>query len=184
PGDISSTNARIMVKASNNVFFAINKAVLSIIPADYALIFDSLEYQICQPEDIDISFTYQTYSSYNETTTFTAIDVPLGLVVNLSQNQAHTADTQVTMNISGTDNLESGPSVLTVLAESPTGEQKEYPIQLSMYNTAMEPVVLQSPMDAQTHIPTKSILSREDHPHANHLYGHVSTTPAASSHLD
>lgn len=184
PGDISSTNARIMVKASNNVFFAINKAVLSIIPADYALIFDSLEYQICQPEDIDISFTYQTYSSYNETTTFTAIDVPLGLVVNFSQNQANTTDTQVTINISGTDNLESGPSVLTVLAESPTGEQKEYPIQLSMYNTTMEPVVLQSPMDAQTDIPTKSILRWEDYPNANQFEVQVSTTPDFSTLLD
>src|SRR5690606_20169763 len=162
----------------------INKAVLSISPADYALIFDSLEYQICQPADIDISFTYQTYSSYNETTTFTAIDAPLGLVVNFSQNQANTTDTQVTINISGTDNLEAEPSVITEFAENPTGEQIEYAIQLSMSNTTNEPVVLQTPMDAQTDIPTQSILRWQDYPNSSQFEVHVSTTTDFSTLRD
>src|SRR5690606_41306853 len=62
--------------------------------------------------------------------------------------------------------------------------RSEYPIQLSMYNTTMEPVVLQSPMDAQTDIPTKSILRWEDYPNANQFEVQVSTTPDFSTLLD
>lgn len=184
PGDINSTNARIMVKAANNVFFAINKAVLSISPANYALIFDSLEYQVCQPEDIDIPFTYQTYSGYNETTTFSVTDAPVGLVVSFSQNQANSTDTQVTISISGTETLDSGTSVLTVIAESSTGEPKEYPIQLSMYNATMDPLVLKTPMDQQTDVPIQSILTWEDYPNASQFEVQVSTAPDFSILLD
>lgn len=176
PGDLQSTNARIMVKAANNIFFAINKAVLEITPANYSLIFNSLEYQVCQPTDLDIVFTYKTYLDYNENTTFSAIDVPEGLTVGFSQNQANTNDTEITVDITGTGSLPSGNNTLTIVAESSSGEHKEYPIQLSVYNATMEELVLQTPINQQTDVPIQSILTWEAYPNANQFEVQVSTT--------
>src|SRR5690606_22825854 len=175
PGDITSTNARIMVKASNNIFFAINKAVLAISPANFALIFDNLEYQVCQPENLDISFTYNTYSGFNENTSFSITDAPPGLIVNMSQDQASADDTVITLSISGTGTLPSGSSTLTIVAQSPTGGVKEYPIQLFLYNTTMDAVVLQSPANQQTDVPIQSVLTWEPYSNANQFEVQVST---------
>lgn len=175
PGDITSTNARIMVKASNNIFFAINKAVLAISPANFALIFDNLEYQVCQPENLDISFTYNTYSGFNENTSFSITDAPQGLIVNMSQDQASADDTVITLSISGTGTLPSGSSTLTIVAQSPTGGVKEYPIQLFLYNTTMDAVVLQSPANQQTDVPIQSVLTWEPYSNANQFEVQVST---------
>lgn len=175
PGDITSTNARIMVKAANSIFFAVNKAVLQIVPADYALIFDSLEYQVCQPSNLEIPFTYKTYSGYTKNTTFTATDIPQGLIVGFSQNQANTNDTEVTINISGTGSLPSGTNTLTIVAESADEGLKEYPIQLSIYSSTMETIVLQTPTNQQMDVPIQGILTWEPYPNASQFEVEVSS---------
>ncbi len=181
PGDITSTNARIMIKAANNIFFAINKAVLAINPANFALLFDTLEYQVCQPQNLDIPFTYNTYLGYSDNTNFSATDVPPGLIVNFSQNQASADDTEITISIGGTGTLPPGPSTFTIVAESQTGGVKEYPIQISVYSTAMDAVMLQSPLNQQTDAPIQSILTWEPYSNASQFEVQVSTAADFSS---
>lgn len=175
PGDINSTNARIMVKAANNIFFSINKAVLAVNPANFALIFDNLEFQICQPENLDIPFSFKTYQGYNENITFSTIDVPQGLTVGFSQNQASESDTDITINISGSGNLASGYNTFTVVAESASGERKEYPIELSVYASFMEDVTLNAPIDQALDVQIQSVLSWEPYPNASQFEVQLST---------
>src|SRR5690606_7653914 len=76
---------------------------------------------------------------------------------------------------SGTGTLPSGSSTLTIVAQSPTGGVKEYPIQLFLYNTTMDAVVLQSPVNQQTDVPIQMLLTWEPYSKSNQFKVQVST---------
>ncbi|QLE01506.1 proprotein convertase P-domain-containing protein [Galbibacter sp. BG1] len=167
PGDITTTNARIMVKASNNIFFAINEAVLSIQPSNFALLFNTLEYNICQPNTVEIPFTYHAYNSFNETVSFSTTNVPAGLNVSFSAPSAVNSDTDIVIDINGTENLALGSNSFNVVATASGGEVKEYPIDLRIYSDTFEDLTLSSPADNETDVSLSPIVSWEPYDNAN-----------------
>ncbi len=157
PG-LGTTQARVMVKASNNVFFAVNSADFTIEESEVVLQFDRLEYEVCQPDNLIVPFTYETYQGFNETTTFSALNLPSGLGVNFSPTTATADDTPVTITFSNTAAVSSGTYPITIRATS-TSLTKDVILDVVILNTSFSDVVLSSPLDGIDDLSLNSILS-------------------------
>lgn len=143
PPESVSPAVRIMVKAVDNVFFAINSSNLIIQESEFALNFDKIEHTICQPNNLVFNFTYNTFSTFNEIVTFTAIDVPSGLTVSFNPTTAINDGEQVEVIITGTGSIAQGSSSFTINAASLGGTIKDYPISINTLNSTInEPVLL------------------------------------------
>ena len=116
PGN-ATTQARIMVKASDNVFLAVNSSDFTIQESAVVLDFQDLSFEVCQPDDIVIPFTYQTFSGFNETSTF-SVDLPVGLTGAFVPTQATANDTAVDLTISNTNGVTPGEYTITVTSTS------------------------------------------------------------------
>ena len=143
PGN-PTTEARIMIKASNNIFFAVNASDFTIAESDIVLNFADLKHEVCQPDTLIVPFNYETYLGFSEEVTFSIDTPPVGLDVSFSPATAMTGDTPVTMTFSNTQNLAVGNYPITVLATS-LSNSKEVTIDLNVYDTNFSEVVLVSP---------------------------------------
>lgn len=111
PGNVTNTG-RIMVKASNNIFFAVNSTDFTIEPSQVVLNFENLDYEVCQPDDLVIPFVYETYDGFNENATFSA-NVPAGMSANFSPTNATANSTDVDLTLSNTNSVAPGkPTIL------------------------------------------------------------------------
>ncbi|NAY92631.1 T9SS type A sorting domain-containing protein [Muricauda sp. JGD-17] len=161
PGNVTS-GARVMVKASNNVFFAVNDSNFSIQQDEVVLAFDSLDHEVCQPNDITIPFAYQTFDGFNETSTFSA-DVPAGLTALFSPVDATSDDTTVDLTLSNTNNVAPGIYDITVTSTS-ASVTKEVVLSVAIRDTGFTDVVLTSPVDGAANVSLNAQLSWEADP--------------------
>ena len=163
PGDVTDTG-RFMVKASNNIFFAVNSTDFTITASEIVMDFEALRYEVCQPNDLFIPFEYETYLGFSETVTFSVPDLPAGLGVAFSPSTA-SGDTPVTVTISNTTAVTSGNYPITIIA---TGSSltKAVPIELGIFNTSFADVPLISPANSATDVGLRPLLQWE----ANETY--------------
>lgn len=121
--NISTTNARIMVKSVGNVFFAVNAAKVSIQTSEFIMEFDSYSKSVCAPDNATYTFTYNTFLGFNEETTFTATGAPAGSTVTFNPAAATAAGTSVEMLVSGLTATELGNYTISVKGTSATIEK-------------------------------------------------------------
>ena len=146
PGN-ATTTARVMVKASNNVFFAVNSSDFTIQESQVVLSFQNLSFEACQPNDIVIPFTYQIFSGFSETSTFSA-SLPAGLTVSFAPTQADANDTAVDMTISNTNAVTPGVYPITVTSTS-TSITKNVVLSLAVRDGNFADVILLNPTDTE-----------------------------------
>ncbi|MEO9510876.1 MAG: reprolysin-like metallopeptidase [Flavobacteriaceae bacterium] len=163
PGNVTS-EARVMVKASDNIFFTVNSANFSIEESPVVLSFQDLSFDACQPNDIVIPFTYQAFSGFSETSNFSA-SLPAGLTASFAPTQADADNTAVLLTISGTNGVAAGAYAITVTS-SATSETINVPLSLTITDGTFADVVLTSPSDLQLNTLVNPELNWE----ANELY--------------
>ncbi len=161
PGN-ATTQARIMVKASDNVFFAVNPSDFTIQESQVVLSFQELSFEVCQPNDIVIPFTYQTYAGFSETSTF-SVDLPVGLTGAFVPTQASANDTAVDLTISNTIGVTPGEYAITVTSTS-ASVTKNIPLTLTVMDANFSDVVLLSPVDAEANTSLNAQLSWQANP--------------------
>ncbi|WP_222983051.1 reprolysin-like metallopeptidase [Flagellimonas meishanensis] len=161
PGNVTS-NARIMVKASDNVFFSVSASNFSIQQSDVVLAFQNLDHEVCQPNDLIIPFTYQTFGGFSETSTFSA-DVPVGLTASFNPVNATGNDTAVDLTLSNTNNVAPGVYDITVTSTS-ASVTKEVVLSVAIRDAGFTDVVLLSPVDAAANVSLNAQLSWEANP--------------------
>ena len=160
PGN-PTTGGRIMIKASNNIFFAINAADLTIEESEIVLNFSDLSYEVCQPDMLVVPFVYETYLGFAEEVTFSVEAPPVGLDISFSQATATADDTPISITFSNTQNLAVGSYPIKVLATS-LSNSKEVTIDLNVYDTNFPEVVLVSPSDGFLDAPKSTLLTWEE----------------------
>lgn len=160
PG-VATTTARLMVKASDNIFFAINAADFSITESEIVLNFPQLDYEVCKPDDLLIPFTYETYLGFTEESTFSITSIPPGLSAVFTPDTVTDDGTLVNLALSGITNLPIGLYPLQVRATSAT-VTKDVTLQLNVYDTNFTPVVLTTPMDGLQEVSKDLLLEWED----------------------
>ncbi len=161
PGNTSSS-ARIMVKARNNIFFAVNSANFTIEPSEVVLSFQNLDFEVCQPDNLVIPFEYQTFAGFNENATFSAT-VPAGLTSAFSPTNATANSTPVDLTLSNTNAVAPGVYDITVTATS-TSVNKSVVLSVSIQDGNLADVVLLSPTNAQSGVSLDTQLSWAENP--------------------
>ena len=158
---VSSTQARLMVKASDNIFFAMNAADLIIEePNALMLEFSGLHYDVVQPNDLVVPFTYQTFNGFNEESTFSVGGAPAGLVTSFIPAAATADDTGVELTLSDTDSVTPGTYPLNVRAVS-ASESTEVQITVRILSATFGDVVLTSPTDGSIDVSLQETLQWE-----------------------
>ncbi|WP_461532483.1 reprolysin-like metallopeptidase [Sinomicrobium sp.] len=146
PGGITSSEARIMVKPSDQVFFAINKAPLNIIPSDYSLEFEELTQTICTGEEASYSFVYHTHDDFSDTTYF-SVEAPEGIDISITPESASADSTEVTITASG--DTEGTHSLQLLTTPDPA---TEIPLTLRIQKSDFDTVNLSLPENGATEV--------------------------------
>jgi len=150
PG-MTTSFGRFMVKASDNIFLAVNSTSFQITESDIVLQFDRLEETVCVPSDLVIPFEYQTYGGINETVTFSSTGEPAGLGVAFNPTTAIANNTAVTMTLSNTAGVSPGIYPITVIATGNTSSQQVV-VNAEILDGSFSDVVLTAPSDGATEI--------------------------------
>src|SRR6056297_819441 len=161
PGDVTETG-RIMVKASDNVFFAVNSSDFTIEQSEVVLNFDNLVYEVCQPDDLIIPFVYETYSGFNETSTFSA-DVPVGLTASFTPTEATADQTAVDLTLSNTNGIAPGVYDIVVNATS-ASVTKSVLLTVTVQDGTFSDVALLSPTNGEGGVSLEAELHWEPNP--------------------
>ncbi len=159
PGN-PTTTARIMVKASDNIFFAVNAAEFTIEETEFVLNFSELEYDVCQPNDLITSFDYETYLGFNEEVTFSVPNPPLGLNIAFSPETA-TTNVPVTVTFSNTGAVPEALYAIEIEANS-ASITKQVVLDLSVYDAIFPDAVLIAPADGGIDISANTFLEWEN----------------------
>jgi len=114
PGTATS-NARIMVKASNSVFLAVNSAEFTIQETQAVLNFDQLRFDGCQPDDISIPFVYEAYGGFSENMTL-SINSSEAFTPNFSESSVLESGTQIELTLGNIANIPVGTHTVEVIA--------------------------------------------------------------------
>ncbi len=161
PGN-PTTQARIMVAAHNNIFYGVNAANFTIEASEIVLNFSSLDYEVCQPDQIVIPFDYETYLGFNEEVTFEVLTPPAGLAISFLPSTA-TTDTAVNMIITGTANVPEGTYTFYVQAISATFN-KTVAINLYIHDANFANVTLLAPANGALDVSNRLTLEWEADP--------------------
>lgn len=74
PG-LPTTEARIMVRPVDNIYYAVNASDFSIEVSEIVLNFSELEFDVCHFSDLTVPFVYETYLGFDEEVVLTVEDV-------------------------------------------------------------------------------------------------------------
>ncbi len=158
PG-MPTTTARIMVKARDNIFFAINKSDFTIEATEIVLDFAELENEVCQPNDLVVTFNYEAYLGFGEEVTFGVPNPPSGLDIAFSPGTT-TVDTLVTVTFSDTASIPEALYAIEIEASS-ASITKSVVLDLRVYDDVFPNATLLAPADGAIDISAKTFLEWE-----------------------
>jgi subtilisin-like proprotein convertase family protein len=155
---VTTTNGRIMVRGSGNIFFDINGGTISIQSAEFTMTPAALTQQVCPPNDHSFAFTYNTYLNFNETTTFSATGNPAGSIVTFSPASATSDNTPVTVTITGLTESMAGAYNLIITGTS-ASTTKSSSINFNVFNTSLTQPLLAVPANNTNGVNSSLVLS-------------------------
>ncbi|WP_405351228.1 reprolysin-like metallopeptidase [Nonlabens sp. Asnod3-H03] len=96
-----TSQARIMVKANSNVYYAINSSNFTVTSDEFSLSTTELEQNVCLPANASYDFTYRTFNGFNTPTTLSLTGEPVGSTVVITPSTVTNNNTPVNITISG-----------------------------------------------------------------------------------
>ena len=120
---VETTKARIKVAPVDNIFYSINSADLTIDSSKFIMSVAENPIRTCIPNNAVYEFEYNTYSGFNEETTFSATNLPVGTMATFNPTKATADGTNVTLTISNVTETNNGVHQLTLLGTSLTEEK-------------------------------------------------------------
>ena len=176
PGEATSS-ARLMVKASDNIFLAVNTSNFTIQESQVVLNFQELNFETCQPSNVIIPFTFETYGGFNEEVTFNALNLPAGLTANFSPTSATDTNSNITLTISNTAGVSVGNYPILIRGEAAV-LTVENTINLNVFNANFSAVTLVSPMDSETNTRVNPELQWQANPNSTEYDVEIATDVA------
>jgi len=166
-----------MVKASDNIFLAVNTSNFTIQESQVVLDFQELNFETCQPSNVIIPFTFETYGGFNEEVTFNALNLPAGLTANFSPTSATDTNSNITLTISNTAGVSVGNYPILIRGEAAV-LTVENTINLNVFNANFSAVTLVSPMDSETNTRVNPELQWQANPNSTEYDVEIATDVA------
>lgn len=143
----ATTQARIMIRANGNVFYAVNSSNFTITSDEFSLSTTDLSQEICLPGDAVYDFTYRTYNGFNSPTTLSLLGAPAGSTVNITPSTVTNDNTPVNITITGLTASMVGSYNLTF--EGMAGStMRSTGLTLDVLNSGLTTVTLVEPQDS------------------------------------
>ncbi|WP_298540440.1 reprolysin-like metallopeptidase [uncultured Aquimarina sp.] len=144
--DIANTaTARIMIEANDNIFYAVNSSNFTVDSASFDIEVNNLTQDVCLPDNgIVYNFSYETFSGFNSTTSFTVNGLPAGATAVINPTSA-TQGTMGTVTISGLDSVDLGSYAFALEATSGTDKRTVDNLGFRLYPETLSAVTLSSP---------------------------------------
>ncbi len=137
---------RFMVKASDNVYFAVNDTDFTLDERPFLLYFDALRVTACQTQDAVFDFTYQTFGGFEEPVALEVSGLPPGLVAEFSADTVQVDDSRINLVLRGTDSISPGTYALQVFGTDGV-TSTSVPIELLVAGDSLPPPVPFAPLD-------------------------------------
>ena len=153
PVGAATTTARVMVRGSGNIFYALNSSDFSIQASEFVMTFlpGAATDDVCAPGTATYNFSYDTFLGFSQTTTFSATGNPVGTTVSFSPTTAVTNGTPVTMTINGITPAMVGNYSITITGTAPSPlVVKNAATTLNVYSGTFSPMTLSTPLNGAT----------------------------------
>ncbi|WCO01027.1 fibronectin type III domain-containing protein [Psychroserpens ponticola] len=174
PNVPTTSQGRIMVRASNNIFYALNSSDINIQTSEFLMNFSDSAISICQPNDAVYNFTYNTILGFTETTTFSAEGLPNGASITFNPTSASEDNIDVEVVISNSQNIDLGNHNIIIKGNSASIEKSSI-ISLSVYNNTINSPNLTYPLDGETGIDLNDNLTWQEDVNASSYEIQVAT---------
>ncbi len=155
PSGATTNVARIMVRGSGNIFYALNSSYFTITSSEFVMSFapGAAANDVCAPNDATFNFTYNTYLGFNQVTTFSASGNPAGTNVTFNPTTAQNDGTPVAMTISGITPAMVGSYTVTVTGTAPSPVVvKNADVTLDVFDATFSAISLTSPANGATSV--------------------------------
>ncbi len=137
PTGITTTEGRIMLKASNSIYYAINSANLHIQETNFVVNFENSIQNVCPYSEAIYNFTYTTFNNFSETTVFSATGNPQGSVCSFNPSETAINGTPITLTITNLTDEMYGEYAINVIASS-NFNTKNYTVTLNILEKNLE----------------------------------------------
>ena len=182
PG-VATDEARIMVRGVDNVFFAVNSADFTIELSEVVLNLPQLTYEVCQPDDLNVSFTYESYLNFSEEVSFSIEGAPEGLQVSFSPETVTASDTAVDILFGNTGVIPEGNYDVQLVATS-ASVTRRIDLQLGVFDNDFSDVELIAPLDGATDVSTIAPFEWEDDASVTSYEIQIASDPSFSDILE
>ncbi|RNL93426.1 T9SS C-terminal target domain-containing protein [Sinomicrobium pectinilyticum] len=182
PDNVNTDNGRIVIRAVDNIFFAVSKGDLAV--REFALAFENTDFIACKPDDLEFSFTYQASPGFAGEVTFSATDIPEGADVSFEPAVATETETEVNVIVSGIDSISAGSYAFTITGTSEEDLTDQREITVEVHDSGeLGTVSLTAPYNASD-VNTGITLQWEEVPDIQSYTVQVATDEDFSSVLD
>ncbi len=149
PDNVGAAN-RIMVEAADNIFYDISDVDFSITnPAPtFVLQKDNqcTTTAVCTNGNVDIDFNFSVTSGFNEMTTFSASNLPTGVIAGFTPTTLNVNGT-TTLNLSTFGTVSSGNYTIMVTGTPAVSSPQSISANISVIDASLNPTTLVSPAD-------------------------------------
>ncbi len=145
PGNINTTQARIKIKADNNIYFAVNSTNFTILARPFALPFSLAEKVVCGVTSVTYNFSLARYQGIAENVHLNINNLPPGVSATITPNSLSGNGAQGTLVLSNDGSSTGTYSVTLVGTTSTTSIEQIFYTRL--YTQIIPPPLLISPVD-------------------------------------
>lgn len=115
----NTSNARVLVEAADNIFYAVSEAFSISNAQDFSINSTNGDAFVCGQDTASIDFSFVTSNGFSETTSFSVSGLPGGVGSTLSPTSLN-ADGTVTLSLTGLNSLAINTYTITLTAASPS----------------------------------------------------------------
>jgi subtilisin-like proprotein convertase family protein len=137
---------RFMIRASENIFFALNSTDFELTQQPFLLYFKALQEDICQGQEAIFEFTYQTFGGFNNLVDLQVSGLPPGVNATFSTDTAQNDATPIQLQITETALVPPGTYPFEVRGTDGT-TTLSVPLSLQISSPAIGEPVLSFPED-------------------------------------
>jgi subtilisin-like proprotein convertase family protein len=141
-----TNNARLMIKAAGNVYYAVNAAPVVITRQNFSLSTAALNAVACQPSSPVFNFTYNVFAGFTETTTLGVTGLPVGVSAVITPQTVSATGTAVQVSFTGINNASPGNYPVTLVATAPS-VTRTVPLNIAVLSPALSATSLESPVN-------------------------------------
>lgn len=180
PDGTVTNKARILIEGAGNIFYNVNTSDFKIISVKYLLNFSTSSATVCKPNAAVYNFIYNSYQGYNQSTRFSATNLPAGASATFSPASASSNGTPVTMTISGMGNVAPGAYEITATGTSGTLKISSL-VTLNVFSNTLSPITTDLPANGADGLSPNVVLTWKENVNTQNYFVEVSTTSTFSN---